>query len=302
MSIPYFDCHCDTIERCIAEGMGLRCNSFHLDLNRLAYFAKSVQVFAVCSQSYDDPILKADRMLNALHEEIEKNSDIVRLCLNSDDINDAIKSGKTAALISLEGCEQILSLEDAYGKGVRILHPTWNYDNAISGAAMASGRGLTEYGRRFIVNAQKMGFALDMSHISEKAFWDCIEILEKPVIAGHSNSKSICDCKRNLTDEQFKVLVSIGGGAGINLYPEFLGLGKDIDAVFAHIEHFLSLGGEEAVFLGCDLDGIPCMPNGMEGIESVGMIYEKLLTENYSEELAQDIFFNNAYKIFGRLL
>ena len=72
-----------------------------------------------------------------------------------------------------------------------------------------------------------------MSHISERGFWDTLEISTRPVIAGHSNSKAVCNVPRNLSDEQFAALVRRGGGAGINLYPEFLGLGRDIDAVFA---------------------------------------------------------------------
>ena len=122
------------------------------------------------------------------------------------------------------------------------------------------------------------------------------------MIAGHSNAKTLCSVPRNLTDEQFTALAGQGGGAGINLYPEFLGLGRDIDAVFAHIEHFMSLGGEKAVFLGCDLDGIEEPPKGIRGVQDLGRIYETLLRHNYTEQLARDIFRNNILRIMEKAL
>lgn len=300
--IPLFDCHCDTISRVIAEGGSLRKNGFHTDLERLHKFAPCAQVFAVCAETLDRPVEKADVMLRRLSQEIEENSDIVMLCLNFHDIKKAAESGKVAVFISIEGCEQISSLESAYQDGVRVLHPTWNFDNELCGAAMGSGRGLTEKGRAFVKKAQHMGFALDMSHISERGFWDTLEACEKPVIAGHSNAKALCNVPRNLTDEQFNALVDVGGGAGINLYPEFLGLGKDINAVIAHIEHFLSLGGERSVFLGCDFDGIDSTPTGLDGVQKLDKLYNELLNRNYPEALVRALFWDNLYDIMEKML
>lgn len=298
MSTALFDCHCDTAFAAYEAGETLRENSRQLDFVRLSRYRPCAQVFAVCAGTYE----KANAVIGYFRTELERNSDIVRLCLNFRDIGSAIEQGKIAALLSVEGAEQIKSLDLAYEQGVRIIHPTWNYDNALSGAAMGSGKGLSHYGRDFVCAAQNKGIALDMSHISEKAFWDVLEICKRPVIAGHSNSKKLCDVPRNLSDEQFKSLIDIGGGAGINLYPEFLGLGRDIDAVTAHIEHFLCLGGEKAVFLGCDLDGIDLCPRGINGVEDVGLIYEALLRRNYSESLVKDIFWNNLYGIMEKML
>ena len=300
--IPLFDCHCDTISRVIAEGGSLRKNGFHTDLERLHKFAPCAQVFAVCAETLDRPVEKADAMLRRLSQEIEENSDIVMLCLNFHDIKKAAESGKVAVFISIEGCEQISSLESAYQDGVRVLHPTWNFDNELCGAAMGSGKGLTEKGRAFVKKAQHMGFALDMSHISERGFWDTLEACEKPVIAGHSNAKALCNVPRNLTDEQFNALVAVGGGAGINLYPEFLGLGKDINAVIAHIEHFLSLGGERSVFLGCDFDGIDSTPTGLDGVQKLDKLYNELLNRNYPEALVRALFWDNLYDIMEKML
>lgn len=302
MSIALFDSHCDTAFEAWKNGVSLRSNALQLDLERLCAYSPCTQVFAVCTGSIEDPCRKADAVIEYFLNEIKKNSDIVSLCLNFRDIEQAATQGQIAALISIEGAEQISSLDAAYARGVRIVHPTWNFDNSLCGAALGSGEGLTESGKSFIIKAQGLGIAIDLSHISERGFYDVLEISTRPVIAGHSNSKALCDVPRNISDEQFKALMSIGGGVGINLYPEFLGMGRDIDAVTAHIEHFLSLGGEKNVFLGCDLDGIDTSPQGISGVQDIYKIYEALLRLNYKESTVRDIFRNNLYEIMEKML
>ena len=108
------------------------------------------------------------------------------------------------------------------------------------------------------------------------------------------------DFPRNLTDAQFEALVKRGGGAGLNLCPDFLGLTRDVEACCAHIEHFLALGGERAVFIGADLDGIDDTPRGLEGAQDLGKIYEALLRRNHPEDLVRDIFWNNLVEILER--
>lgn len=302
MSIPLFDCHCDTATHAREHGELLRRNSMQLDLERLRLYSPAGQVFAVCAVDDPEPVKFADRSIAFFLEQVEENSDIVKLCLNFQDILSAEKEGRIAALLSIEGAEQIIDIDSAYSQGVRIVHMTWNHDNVLCGAAMGSGSGLTKTGKAFVLRAQELGIMLDMSHVSERGFWDTLSISTRPVIAGHSNAKAVCNVTRNLTDEQFTALARQGGGAGINLYPEFLGLGRDIDAVFAHIEHFMALGGEKAVFLGCDLDGIEQTPKGISGVQDLGMIYETLLRHNYTEQLAQDIFRNNILRVMERSL
>lgn len=302
MNIPLFDCHCDTGAHTREHGEKLRRNRMQLDLERLSHYSPAGQVFAVCAADDAEPVKFADVSIAFFLEQIKENSDIVKLCLNFRDILSAEKEGKIAALLSIEGAEQISDIDEAYGQGVRIVHMTWNHDNALCGASMDSGAGLTHEGKSFVLRAQQLGIMLDMSHVSERGFWDTLSISTRPVIAGHSNAKAVCNVTRNLTDAQFTALVKQGGGAGINLYPEFLGLGRDIDAVFAHIEHFMSLGGERAVFLGCDLDGIEQMPKGISGVQDLGRIYEALLRHNYPERLARDIFRNNILRVMEKAL
>ena len=121
---------------------------------------------------------------------------------------------------------------------------TWNFQNALAGSCV-TGEGLSGQGREFVREAQRLGILLDVSHLSDRAFWDLCEISEKPVVASHSNSRAVCANRRNLTDEQFLALCRLGGTAGINLYGAFLTDGAPtLDDVYRHVDRFLSLGGE----------------------------------------------------------
>ena len=309
MKYPYFDAHCDTAVPVHYGKSSLRRNVYHLDLERLSAFSPCAQVFAVCV--YGDAtgaqqMEQAEAVFSTLLEELAANANLVRLCRSAGDLRTAAAEGKIGALLSMEGMDQLdCSLENlrrAYDRGLRIVHLTWNRDNALSGAALASGDGLTAQGRDFVNKAQAMGVVLDLSHLSDRGFWDVLEIAKKPVLAGHSNARALCDFPRNLTDEQFSALVKTGGVAGLNFCTDFLGLGRDVDAVVAHAEHWLSLGGEKAVCLGGDLDGIPELPLGMEGVQSLDRLYEAMLRRNWSEGLVRDIFYNNLMDFMERAL
>ena len=301
MYTPYFDAHCDTI----TAQEHLRVNNGHLDLTRLSAYGPCAQIFAVCCT--EDMAGGYRTYLPLLRSELERNQDLAILCRSAEDIRKAISAGKIAALIAVDGAEHfgctIDGLKTAYDNGVRSVNLSWNHDNALAGAAMDTGSGLTERGRAFVREAQELGVMIDLSHVSERAFWDVLECSQRPVYASHSDSWSLCpDFLRNLTDAQFTALVKQGGGTGINLCADFIGMTRDLAAVVAHIEHFLSLGGEKAVFLGTDFDGIWETPRGISGVEDMEKLYNALLRRNYPEALVQDIFFNNLFCILERTL
>lgn len=305
MKIPYFDAHCDTALPVYETGRSLNKNNFHIDFERLSAYAPSVQVFAICAAHRDGMVEKTELVMDELLRQLKLHHSKVRLCLSAADIDVAEAEGKIGAMISVEGAEKlgcsIEKLKAAYEKGLRIVHLTWNHPNILSGTCVDGG-GLTEKGAEFVKAAQEMGVVLDMSHISEKAFWDIQEIASKPVLAGHSNSKSVCDHIRNLSDDQFTALVKTGGVAGLNMYTDILGHGRDVDAVLRHAEHFLSLGGEKAICLGGDLDGIPEMPKGMSGVQDMAKLYEAMLKQGWSEDLVRDIFYGNLRRFMERAL
>ncbi len=323
MRIPVFDAHCDTISEANARACGLRENKLHVDLVRGLRYAPYAQVFAAftrpCnnwqdldySQDFPAELLQSlgAELLDKLLWEFEQNADLLCLCKSALEVKAAAKLGKAAALIAIEGAEligcDIGLLECAYEKGVRLINLCWNYDNPLCGAANGPTQsGLTEKGCAYVTRMQELGVAVDLSHASEKTFWDVTEITRRPILAGHSNAKTVCNHPRNLTDEQFKALIRLNGVAGLNFCPDFLNEGgrAGIEDIVRHAEHFLSLGGEKAVCLGGDLDGIPKPPEGIAGIEDYDKLYEALLGRNYPESLVRDIFYNNLLAVLERVL
>ena len=303
MAIPRIDAHCDTLSR----PRTLRHNNkSQLDLDRLCAFAPSAQFFAIfASPGLDTPAtyrterLRAERMLRL-------NGDICRLCTSAEEIRAAADDGKVAVLLSVEGAAllgcSVVTLLEAYKDGVRLVNLTWNKDNILAGAAMDSGSGLTRDGVRFVKAMWNLGMGVDLSHASEQTFWDVMEIAERPVLCSHSNARALCDHKRNLTDEQIRAIIDNKGVIGLNFFPDFLGGDEDMNTILAHVEHFLSLGAGKCLCLGGDLDGIERMPKGMTGVESMPALYEAMLAMGLSENLVQDIFWNNMMDYLERAL
>ncbi len=303
--IPLFDSHSDTVHMALAKGRHLRENDMQLDLLRGSAFSPRGQVFSIWGDPRRDPPM-FETVIAYWERELEENGDLLVHCRSAAGIRAALAAGKCAALLSIEGAEQIECRIDqlhwAHKKGVSVIHLCWNYDNVLTGSATDGQGGLTEEGHRFAREVCDLGMVIDLSHISERAFWDVLELTDRPLLAGHSDAAGVCPHPRNLTDAQFSALAKRGGVAGLNLSQRFLGLGRDLDAVVAHAEHFLSLGGEKAVCLGTDLDGVTELPAGLTGIQDFGNLYEAMLRKNWSESQVRDVFFGNLAAFWERVL
>ncbi len=205
----------------------------------------------------------------------------------------------------------ILSIEDArilngdterlyhlYDEGIRILTPLWRGCSCIGGAYDESV-GLTDFGKLVVKTSTELRIIIDISHASEQSVVDIFDISDGavPIIASHSDSRSVFPHKRNLSDEQFIGIKRTGGVVGINLCAEHLGYdGKGasaIDRVMEHIEHYLALAGEDTVCFGCDFDGAET-PLELCDITSLLSLAEKMSALNYSDHLIEKIFYLNA--------
>jgi len=190
-------------------------------------------------------------------------------------------------------------LEDLYKIGFRITTLGWNEKNVLCGSHKTGG-GLTELGREYVFEAQRLGMLIDVSHISDEAFWDIMDITNGPVIASHSNARAVCDNSRNLTDEMFRAICQTGGVAGLNLYTEFLGENPTLDTACDHILHWMELEGAKHIALGGDLDGCEALPKGFAGIQDYPKLAECLLARGLQESEVYDIFWNNGLGVFEK--
>ena len=303
-SIPYFDAHCDTLTKFHSLRQSSR---NHLDLSRLHHYAPAAQFMAIwAAPGLDSPAAFHSILFNA-ERELKKNADLAVLCTSIAEADAAAQNDMVAVFLSVEGANllgcSVAELLEAYRSGVRMVTLCWNKDNRLCGAAMdETGSGLTEDGVRFVNACWEKGVAVDLSHASEKTFWDVIGIAKRPVLCSHSDAKSICDHPRNLTDEQIGAIVRNNGCIGLNLCPDFLGMGKDTAAVLAHIDRFLSLGAEKNLCLGTDFDGIEQTPEGISGVQDMETLYEQMLAHGLSESLVQDIFYGNLRRFLEEAL
>ena len=306
--IPYFDGHCDTISRCEKLGRRLRENDGHLDLTRLGAYAKAAQFFAIYHDLADAPadgmFAECRRQQEFFAHELADSGDIAVQCRTAEEVRRANAAGKIAALLSCEGAELLNcdpdKLDWARDVGVKAINLTWNHANLIAGShASEPERGLNALGRAFVRRAQNYGILMDVSHCSDAAFWDLMEITEKPVIATHSNARAICGHTRNLTDEMFRAIVEVGGVAGINFWAGFVSpsAAPTMDDILRHIDRFMELGGEKHVGLGADLDGCERLSGGMEGVQDLPVLWEALRRHGYDDKLLEDIFYNNFLRV-----
>ena len=305
---PLFDSHCDTASQIFNKECDLYDNSLHVDLRRGSEYSPYVQIFAIFAP--DEFETKYYWIMENLKYQLAINKEKVRLCRTAQDIHDCEVDNISAALISVEGAEllgcDIDKLVHAKDDGVSSVNITWNYANKLSGSnADTPDMGLTKRGMEFVGKCFEIGAAVDVSHISDPAFWDVCCIAEKygkPFYASHSNSRALCSNKRNLTDDQFRAIVDCGGVAGLNMYASFLGDNADISTVIRHIDRFLELGGAKSIAIGADFDGCNLLPKEISGIQDMHRLYDELILRGYGEELAGDIFYNNQLRFFSEIL
>ncbi|MDR3643573.1 MAG: membrane dipeptidase, partial [Clostridia bacterium] len=221
-------------------------------------------------------------------------------CGNTAEWERSVAAGKNPCLLSIEGsaalCGDLEKLSEAYELGVRLVTITWNGAcEAGDGCIVPHAKGLTAFGKQLIAGLARRHMIIDVSHLSDAGFYDVAQETSGAFIASHSNSRRVCGHPRNLTDEQFCEIVRRGGLVGLNFYTRFLredaehAVSSDI---LGHVEHFLELGGENALAIGADFDGAS-MPEGITGAQDMTKVYE-LLSGRYSQRIADKIFFGNA--------
>lgn len=276
-------------------------------------------------------------------KELEKNKDWIAPVSGYEDILKNETCGKLSALLTVEEgavCGGSLKrLRELYDMGVRMLTLTWNYRNELgwpatcrslgngdgrptekgeTGKCGSGGRdevtgpadvvqGLTETGRNFVTEMERLGMIPDVSHLSDAGFdavWECTK---KPFVASHSNARAICPSLRNLTDDRIRRLAERGCCIGLNYYDKFLvdGGSEDPevlwDALIRQVRHITDVGGMEVLGLGSDFDGIPMNP-ALPGAEAMPVLWERLKTAGFTESRLDGIFWKNVMRVYRETL
>ena len=272
--MDFFDLHCDTAYEMYVKNEGFENNSLAVSAKLGECFRNWTQTFAVwIDGKRENPFLFYKKALSHL-----KNS----LC------------GKVRPIFAVEGGSVIENdvdrLYELQKDGIKFLTLTWNGENLIAGGAK-SDKDLTDFGKDVIKEMNKIGMAVDVSHLNDKSFYSVIDKADK-VLASHSNCRSICEHKRNLTDEQIKLLAEKGGIIGLNFYPEFLGK-NFYDNIYKNIYHLCEMGMEDNIAIGSDFDGAK-MPDDMKNISKIPDLYLNLKEKGLKKDLLCKIFYKNA--------
>lgn len=297
------DLHCDALLK-LSEGRGALSFADAPELQTNKQRLKQGQVKVQCFAIFIEPEINSDQKFQAALEQVDyfykeilgKNPEMKQIKTWSDFGH--LKEGEIGAMLTLEGLDAIgndmTKLDILCQLGVRSIGLTWNYANlAADGALEPRGGGLTLFGKEIVGYNNKHRLLTDVSHLSEKAFWDVMELADYP-IASHSNSRSLCNHPRNLTDDQAVAMFNKGGLIHIVYNPPFV---KEDGAVtitdlVEHIDHFCSLGGLKQVGLGSDFDGISTVIPGLEDASMVQNLINELL-KYYSEEAVKGFAYQN---------
>ncbi|MGN0452744.1 MAG: dipeptidase [Ruminococcus sp.] len=298
----YFDLHCDTLYRAVTEGKSLNEQDFHLSVDKgINAFAKWRQCMAVwIPDGYSDQEARKlfGNACKLLLSEANRHKIPKLDSAANDEKYSFILTVENGALIGND-ISYIKHLSDC---GVKMLTLTWNGENNIGGGADAQSVGLKPFGKLCLKCLEENKIAVDVSHASDRLFCDVAETATEPFLASHSNSRTVCNHRRNLTDEQFLVIRDRGGVVGLNFYKNFLNENPSdasVTDVLKHADHFLSLGGENTLSIGSDFDGAE-MPADLDSIEKAAVLYESFLKIGYTEQLVQKIFYDNAYNFLSK--
>lgn len=291
--IPLFDLHCDTLLELYKNNEDIRENNLHISLNKAKKFSPYIQVCAIWSDA------------SLSNDEAFKNYINVRSYALNTGISfttGASKLKQNAFILSVEDARllngDISRISSLYNDGVRLLTLNWQ-GTSIIGGAWDTSEGLTAFGKDVVKSCLELGIITDISHSSIKSSEEIYEICfsyNKPLIASHSNSFSICNHKRNLSDELFKKILLSKGLVGISLAKEHISYKNIVssDDILEHIYHYLSLGGENVIALGCDFDGVSSLPCDINSINELDALYSKIVNA-FGENIAKKIFFYNSY-------
>lgn len=330
-----FDLHCDTLDRlCLrhfapqnmwteqdadvpeADRSSLAHNACHLALDRMAPFAWC-QCFAVFmpDEFRGDAAWRLFQHVSAyFQQQLESHADLVEQARDARSIDEILSAGKTAAVLTVEGAafledplfEESSStcgigcVAELAEAGVKMMTLTWNGPNAI-GSGHDTRDGLTHFGREVVREMEEHRMVVDVSHLNDRGFSDLVEVATRPFAASHSNARSVCGHRRNLTDAQARIIFEGGGIVGLNYCRDFLREGSgDVtpDAVLRHVDRLLELGGERGLALGSDYDGTD-VPTWLDGCERVGTLHE-LIERHFGHEIAERVFYENARDFFLR--
>jgi membrane dipeptidase len=242
----------------------------------------------------------------------------VAICKSAAAIRLAIARETLAVVLHLEGAEAIDGdlnfLEFLYAAGLRSLGPVWSRNNIFGHgvpfqfpAGPDLGEGLTVAGEKLVAACNEMGILIDLSHITEKGFWDVARLSKAPLVATHSNAHALCPSPRNLTDRQLAAIRDTQGMVGLNFATCFLRpdgsmrADTEVELMVDQIDYLLEKLGDTHVGFGSDFDGAT-VPEKIGSAAGLPVLVEALRQRGYSEPLLKKLGSTNWLDVLERTI
>ena len=320
--MKYADMHCDTITELYRSGSNLLNNDLHVDINKMKKGECLLQNFAIFTDIKKDNSDFTYKAIEYYYKQLDLNKDTIRPVYKYSDIENNAKNNYINAMLTLEETSiidnDINNLKKFYDLGVRMTTLTWNYPNAIGYPNVDLSiehkdnptynfnikDGLTDFGKDVVRKCNDLGIIVDVSHLSDKGFYDVAQYSDMPFVASHSNARAICKAGRNMTDDMIIKLAQKGGVTGLNYCAAFMNDDNDrytsIEEMVTHIRHIVNVGGIDCIGLGSDFDGIS---NDLEIKDASGMqlLYDAL-KKYYSDDEIEKIFYKNVLRVYKECL
>ncbi|MBL0388477.1 dipeptidase [Tumebacillus sp. ITR2] len=304
------DGHADILYRMEKEGLDFHNpnSGLHLGYDRLAKAGIDLQFFVLFSgppYTPEEQLTMTLGYIDTFYEVVCKHG--IRPVLSRVDLQKNLELGVRSGLLSIEGGDllqgDIRILRMMYRMGVRAMGLTWNNGNCIAdGVGEVEDRGLTAFGRQVVQEMNSLGMVVDVAHLAPRGFWDVMELSQAPVIASHANASAIHDHRRNLTDDQLKALFKTNGLVGVTYVPAFICNGPaSISHLMRHIDHILSLGGENHLGFGSDFDGIETTMTDLEHGEHYHRLIEAV-NKAYGDDVTRKICGGNFKRVLESIL
>lgn len=306
------DLHCDALLKLqMAKGaLAFKDNDqMHITYEKLRTGNIKVQAFAIFI--YPE-IVSEEKYASALEqvkyfkeEVLAKNDNMVQIKKLADIAT--LAEDEIGAFLTLESVEcignDITKLAHLIDEGVLSVGLTWNPANlACDGIEEKRGAGLSHFGEQIVDLLNERKVLVDMAHISEQGFWDCMQ-KAKYVINSHANARAICGHKRNMTKEQIEAIIEDNRMMHLVYCPPFVKDGGEnvtIDDLMKHVDYVIELGGAKNLGLGSDFDGIMTTPSGLENASMVRNLLAKIEVK-YGTNVAEDIAYNNFMSYIQRM-
>lgn len=306
------DGHCDTIQVALDRNVDLEEESLSFNLNQAREKTPLLQMTAAfINPSYKKSFQRACNIINHFEEQLKKYPKELLQVKTKEDISKVEQEKKIGCILTIENGraieDKLENIEYFYNKGVKLMSITWNEDNLLGcGAQTKQDNGLTEFGKKYIQRLNQKKIIVDVSHSSEKTFWDTMKINERTTVATHSCCYSLCQHPRNLKDEQIKHIAKSDGIVGVCYCTNFLsetGIAGTKE-IAKHIAYIANLVGVDYVGLGSDFDGLEEeeIPIDLKNIGQIDNLIQELRRVGFYEVEIEKIMGKNWIRIIEKFI